>query len=76
MDIVKNENITFLISIPGALVTNILLVFFSLFFGEQNWRIYYQLEVCSLFFYYIGQMLMTDSQNQITFKIQVICHSQ
>ena len=45
MDIVKNENITFLISMPGTLVTNILLVFFPLFFwwnriGEFiiNWQ--------------------------------------
>ena len=73
MDIVKNENITFLISMPGTLVTNILLVFFPFYLGEQNWRIY---STGSLFFYYIGQMLMTDSHNQITFKIQVICHSQ
>ena len=38
-DIVKNENITFMISIPGTL---------HYFLVEQNWRIYYQLEVCSL----------------------------
>ena len=74
MDIVKNENITFLISMPGTLVTNILQVFFSLFFGGTELE--NLLSTGSLFFYYIGQMLMTDSQNQITFKIQVICDSQ